>query len=202
MRKQLKIRIYNYQDGVKMLGPGIRFVIWTQGCQRKCKGCMTPLSRDLDGGILMDVDILAEMIVKSGREGITISGGEPFLQAHELCELISRIHEQADMGVIIYSGFTIDEIYSSDDKYKKKLLEFTDLLIDGPYIEEKNDGKNLRGSSNQRPIALTDRYSGFIDYYGSKKAEVEFFVKEDKVVMVGVPDRDIFNRFKNVFKEE
>ena len=198
----MEIRIYNYQDGVTKLGPGIRFILWTQGCARCCKGCMTPMSQDRDSGRIISVFDLADIIIQSGRDGLTISGGEPFLQAPALYELVNLIRAKRDIGIIVYTGYTLDEILQSKDLYMCRFLEQIDLLIDGPYIEELNDGMNLRGSSNQRAIALTARYESDVDGYGSKKAEVEFFMKEDKVLMVGVPDSNTLNRFKYAFKEE
>lgn len=198
----MEIRIYNYQDGVTKLGPGIRFILWTQGCARCCKGCMTPMSQDGDSGRIISVFDLADIIIQSGRDGLTISGGEPFLQAQALYELVNLIRAKRDIGIIVYTGYTLDEILQSKDLYMCRFLEQIDLLIDGPYIEELNDGMNLRGSSNQRAIALTARYESDVDGYGSKKAEVEFFMKEDKVLMVGVPDSNTLNRFKYAFKEE
>lgn len=198
----MEIRIYNYQDGVTKLGPGTRFVLWTQGCVRQCKGCMTPMSQDRDSGRIIRVCDLANIIIQSGRDGLTISGGEPFLQAEALCELVDLIRTKRDIGIIVYTGYTLDEIQQSKDSYMCRLLEQIDLLIDGPYIEGLNDGMNLRGSSNQRVIALTDRYELNVDEYGSKKAEFEIFMKEDKVLMVGVPDSNTLNRFKKAFKEE
>ena len=198
----MEIRIYNYQDGVTKLGPGIRFILWTQGCARCCKGCMTPMSQDRDSGRIISVFDLADIIIQSGRDGLTISGGEPFLQAQALYELVNLIRAKRDIGIIVYTGYTLDEILQSKDLYMCRFLEQIDLLIDGPYIEELNDGMNLRGSSNQRAIALTARYESDVDGYGSKKAEVELFMKGDKVLMVGVPDSNTLNRFKYAFKEE
>ncbi len=198
----MTIRVYNYQDGVTKLGPGTRFVLWTQGCERRCKGCMTPMSQDRDSGRVMKVCELANIIIQSGRSGLTISGGEPFLQAEALYELVNLVRAKRDIGIIVYTGYTLEEIQNSEDSYMCNLLGEIDLLIDGPYIEELNDGMNLRGSSNQRVIALTDRYKLDVDKYGSKKAEVELFLKEDRVVMVGVPDSNTLNRFKSAFREE
>lgn len=198
----MEIRIYNYQDGVTKLGPETRFCLWTQGCVRQCKGCMTPMSQDRDSGRIISVCDLANIIIQSGRDGLTISGGEPFLQAEALYELIKLIKAKRDIGIIVYTGYTLDEIQQSKDLYMCKFLEQIDLLIDGPYIEELNDGMNLRGSSNQRIIALTERYKSEVDKYGSQKAEVEIFMKEDKILLVGVPDSTTLNRFKSAFKEE
>lgn len=196
------MRIYNYQDGVKRLGPGTRFVLWTQGCLRKCERCMTPESQDVKGGKEISIENLAQKIISAKREGITISGGEPFLQPDDLCELIIRVRKIIDIGVIIYTGYTYEELINSKDSGKKKLLQLADLLIDGPYVDELNDGMNLRGSSNQRVITLTDRYAQNVWEYGSKKAEIEIFVKENKMVMVGVPTKNFLQKFKNIFAED
>lgn len=196
------MRIYNYQDGVKKLGPGIRFVLWTQGCPRSCVGCMTPASQDINGGKQISVEELSQIIINANREGITISGGEPFLQSDDLCELITLVKKSIDIGVIIYTGYTYEELVNSKDSGKKRLLELTDLLIDGPYVDELNDGMNLRGSSNQRVIALTDRYEQNVCEYGTKNAEIEIFMKENKMVMVGVPTKELLDKFKNVFEED
>ena len=199
----MEIRLYSSQDGVTKLGPGVRYVIWTQGCVRNCPGCMTPESQPLDQGTLQSVETVAKRIIQSGRNGITISGGEPFLQAEALCELISMIRKERDIGVIIYTGYTIEEIRAVNNVFFQKLLGMCDLIIDGAYIEELNDGKNLRGSSNQRAIALTDRYKEDANEYGTRPAEVEFFFKEDKISMVGVPSHDMLERIKkNTAKEE
>ena len=191
----MKIRLHNEQDGVTKLGPGTRYVIWTQGCRRSCKGCMTPESRSLTGGYLKDIQELADSIVSAGREGITISGGEPFLQAACLVRLIGLIREKRDTGVIIYTGFTLEELMESEDTSVHELLCACDLLIDGEYVEELNDGRNLRGSSNQRAIPLSDRYREYVDIYGSRPAEIEFFMKENSLSMVGVPSRELLRRF-------
>lgn len=193
----MNIRLYNIKDGITKLGPGLRFGIWTQGCMRHCHGCMTPDSQPLDKGYLMDIDELAVKIISSGRTGVTISGGEPFLQSKELTELIERIRKEVDLGVIIYTGFTYEELVQSNNDEFLKLLNKCDLLVDGAYEEALNDGKNLRGSSNQRAIPLTERYKEFSKEYGTKPAEVEFFFQEEKVSIVGVPSAEVLERFKN-----
>jgi anaerobic ribonucleoside-triphosphate reductase activating protein len=158
---------------------------------------MSPDSQSLDGGYLADTDALARQIIKSERTGLTISGGEPFIQAEQLAALINKVRETIDLGVIIYTGYTLEEIVTHKNKYYRQLLEQCDLLVDGAYEESLNDGKNLRGSSNQRVIPLTDRYEEFSKEFGTKPAEVEFFFQEDRISMVGVPSSEILERFKN-----
>lgn len=194
----MELRVFDIKTGITKLGPGVRFGIWTQGCHRRCPGCMSPNSQALDQGYLVDVDALSRQIVHSGRTGLTISGGEPFLQAEQLTALIDQVRKEVDLGVIIYTGYTIEELNSSENVYQKRLLNKSDLIIDGAYVEALNDGKNLRGSSNQRAILLTDRYRDFLKEFGTKPAEVEFFFQEEKITMVGVPSPELLEKFKTI----
>ena len=193
----MNIRLYDIIDGITVLGPGVRFGIWTQGCLRRCHGCMTPNSQSLDSGFLMDIDELATRIITSGRTEVTISGGEPFLQSTQLSELLEKVKKKVDLGVIIYTGYTFEQIIETNNKEYLKLLNDCDLIIDGAYIESLNDGKNLRGSSNQRAILITERYKDLIKEFGTKPAEVEFFFQEERISLVGVPSAEVLKRFKN-----
>jgi len=194
----MNIRLHAIRDGVSKLGPGIRFVVWTQGCPRQCPGCMTPESQPLDLGYEMEVESLAKKIILSERNGLTISGGEPFLQAEALTELIRQLKKKCDIGVIIYTGYTIEELRSSRDENYNNLIGECDLIIDGIYIESLNDGKNGRGSSNQRAIAITDRYVDYVSKFGTKDTEIEFFFSESSISMVGIPSQSMLERFKKV----
>lgn len=194
----MEIRLYDIRDTITKLGPGVRFGIWTQGCLRHCPGCMTPASQPLDQGYLMDVETLAKKILKTDRTELTISGGEPFLQSEQLSCLIDLLHKERDFGVIVYTGFTCEELIDSHNPSYRKLLDRCDLIVDGAYIQELNDGKNLRGSSNQRAIPLSERYTGFAKEVGTKPAEVEFFIQEEKICMVGVPSAAMLERFRNM----
>lgn len=202
MGRTMEIRLHDEQDGVGKLGPGIRYAVWTQGCMRRCPGCMSPESRNMSGGRMIDVEELAGRIIRSGREGITISGGEPFLQPAALSSLIDLVREKKDIGVIVYTGYTIEELERSEDRDIHDLLKRIDLLVDGEYIEELNDGKNLRGSSNQRAIPLSGRYLKEAERYGEKPAEVEFFMREETICMVGIPSKTLLERFKKRLPEK
>lgn len=94
----------------------------------------------------------------SDTEGITISGGEPFLQAEELATMIDGIKAKRDYGVIIYTGFLKEELDKKNENGVQRLLLHADILIDGHYIKELDDGKPYRGSSNQNIYLMTDRY--------------------------------------------
>ncbi|MBR4224273.1 MAG: radical SAM protein, partial [Oscillospiraceae bacterium] len=111
------------------LGSGKRFALWVQGCKKRCRGCIAPSLRDMDGGELMDEEELIQAIVSSDAEGITISGGEPFLQSAALVHILDGVRRRRDMGVICYTGMRYEDI--ADDP----LIGHIDLLIDGEYIE-------------------------------------------------------------------
>ena len=159
------------EKNVTVLGPYKRYGLWVSGCNRKCPGCISPESHDMKSGKAMNVNALAWEIYATDTEGITISGGEPFLQAEALTRLIRAVRKKRDVGVIIYTGFLLEELENTDDA--KELLKECDLLIDGPYIKELDDGKSLRGSSNQRVIPLTDRYLDKLHLYGQEGREVQ-----------------------------
>ncbi len=192
----MKIRLHDEKKNVRVLGPGKRYVIWLQGCKKSCPGCMSVESRALDGGYLENINRLAKRIIGSECQGLTVSGGEPFLQATALSKLIDEMKKYKDIGIIIYTGYTYEELCGMEDAAIRRVLEQTDLLIDGPYIEELNDGKFLRGSSNQRSWFLTDRYEDVKTDYGIRQSSVEFYFSSDKICMVGIPAKDIMSRIK------
>lgn len=134
-------------------GPGIRFVVFAQGCKHHCKGCHNPSTFDLNGGFAIEIDSIINEIKKNPLlKGVTFSGGEPFLQAEAFTELAKKCHELG-LDVISYTGYTFENLVSGFDTHPdwKSLLQNIDILIDGPFIEEK---KSLLlkfiGSSNQR----------------------------------------------------
>ena len=94
--------------------------------------------------------------------------------------------------------FTLEELQEADNPDYNLLLEQCDLLVDGPYIDELNDSKNLRGSSNQRAIPLTDRYAEYAKQIGTKPAEIEMFYEEEKIRIVGVPPKNMFKKVKQI----
>jgi anaerobic ribonucleoside-triphosphate reductase activating protein len=138
-------------------GPGVRYVVFTQGCRRGCKGCHNPGTHDERDGYFVETrDILARFDENPLLSGITLSGGEPFLQPGPLGLLAEQIKARGKT-VFTYTGYTFEELLllmledSARGPDVARLLSFTDTLIDGPYIEELKDLDLLfRGSSNQR----------------------------------------------------
>ena len=182
-----KIRVYMTAPSSTVLGPYNRFILWVQGCNKRCKGCIAKDAWDINGGEVVPVERLAEQIIaQEGIEGITISGGEPFLQQEALYGLIQKVREQKNIGVIIYTGMKYEEIKNT------ALANCADIVIDGEYIEELNDDKSLRGSSNQNVVCLTDRYRSVIDdYYGNQGRKIELVCDNGITRMIGVPSKGI-----------
>jgi len=152
------INIHSVINSSRVNGPGDRFVIWTQGCRKGCKNCYNPETWSHYRNNLIPIDEIFESIKKSSATGVTISGGDPFEQPEELFYLLTKI-KQLDLsdGVIVFTGFTIDEIRVREELNKS--LDYIDVLIDGLYIEEKRISSGLAGSSNQEFYFLTDKIS-------------------------------------------
>jgi len=133
-------------------GPGLRLTVFTQGCINNCKGCHNPDTRNLDGGKIVSTDyILQEFFKNPLLDGITFSGGEPLLQVSPL-SIIAKEIKKNNFNVVVYTGYIWENIIKDIDKYID-LLQYTDIIIDGPFIEElKSYNLNFKGSKNQRII--------------------------------------------------
>ena len=146
-----KIRVAGIVEESIVDGPGIRLVVFTQGCKHKCKGCHNPESHSFTGGYLMEIEeILQEIKSNPLLDGLTLSGGEPFEQ-WEACSELAKEVKKLGLNVVTYTGYTFEEILKNDG-FKKLLLQ-TDTLIDGKFeIDEKSLLLQFRGSKNQRII--------------------------------------------------
>ncbi|MBT0826764.1 anaerobic ribonucleoside-triphosphate reductase activating protein [Campylobacter lari] len=132
-------------------GYGLRYVIFTQGCHHHCKGCHNPQTHDFNKGYLQDLASLHDEICKNPLlQGVTFSGGEPFMQAKNLSILAKHI-KTLGLDLTIYTGFTYEELL--EEKSKKELLILADVLVDGKFILEQKDlSLKFKGSKNQRVI--------------------------------------------------
>lgn len=153
--------IYKIIKNTTVEGPGVRFCIWVQGCKKRCKGCWAKETWAFDVGTKYSVEQLFDLILleKENIEGITFLGGEPFEQAVELAKLAKKVHE-IGLSVVCFSGYTYDELKLKKSESVDLLLKYTDLLVDGEFDQAKFDlSRPWVGSSNQRYIFLTDKYS-------------------------------------------
>ena len=134
-------------------GPGLRFAIFTQGCPHKCPGCHNPETHDPSGGYTVCTEaLLARLQHNPLLSGVTFSGGEPFAQVAPLADL-ARAVRSLGKTVVVYTGYTVEQLraMSAKDEEIGELLELTDMLVDGPYVQSLRDADLLhRGSANQR----------------------------------------------------
>jgi anaerobic ribonucleoside-triphosphate reductase activating protein len=143
-------------------GPGRRFALWFQGCPLRCPGCCNPEMLPFNGGVLMPPAAVVEQVRRAasenGIEGITLMGGEPIAHAASAATL-ARETQTMGLSVMVFSGYTLDEIRLMPDPAVADLLAHTDILVDGPYIRELPETRRRWiGSSNQQIHFLTDRY--------------------------------------------
>jgi anaerobic ribonucleoside-triphosphate reductase activating protein len=138
-------------------GPGLRLAIFLQGCPRKCPGCHNPKSQPFDGGTQISVPEIIELYNGNPLlDGVTFSGGEPFSQVIELIPIANHVYTKGGT-VWCYTGYTFEELLKmdleADNDHISELLIRTDILVDGPFIQELRDlNLKFRGSSNQRII--------------------------------------------------
>lgn len=198
------LRVARKIEKCKVLGPGNRAVIWFHGCSRNCDGCIAKtmnLSNDYDN---ISADDLYKWISScKDIEGVSISGGEPLEQnLEDLVLFLSLVKSDSrNLSIILFSGFTYDEIIKSS---KKSLLPFIDILIDGIYKKELNDNIGLRGSSNQVIYFLTERYKPIKESffkYDCRNIEVGITLN-NTVTINGIPKVGFIENLKHSLKKE
>jgi anaerobic ribonucleoside-triphosphate reductase activating protein len=143
-------------------GPGRRFALWFQGCPLRCPGCCNPAMLPFEGGQAVRVGTLIEEIraarERSVIEGITLLGGEPMAHAWGAAILAHAVR-RLGLSVMVFSGYTLEEIHARGDPDEHALLAWTDLLVDGPYRRDLPETRRRWiGSANQRVHCLTGRY--------------------------------------------
>lgn len=192
------LQISHYLTHSTVNGPGKRFTIWLQGCDFNCKGCFNPELQPHHGGEEHTPEEIFDLIMasKATINGVTFSGGEPFLQAKALLPL-AKLLKSAEINLLIYTGYKLQELIDSQDKDKRDLLDLVDILIDGRYEENMPATSIYAGSGNQhiyvfnpsRPeeteIEITGHFTEVLISPGGN------------IFMTGFPDHYLQNILKN-----
>ncbi|MGH9847131.1 MAG: 4Fe-4S single cluster domain-containing protein [Blastocatellia bacterium] len=178
------LRLHAFIPFSRANGPGARAVIWTQGCTLNCPGCFNPETHSFTGGEKVSADDLFIRIAEldDSIEGITISGGEPLQQLRPLVALLRRVREETDLSVLVFTGYTWDEIRRMPEA--DALFAQVDALIAGRYDHTQRLARNLRGSANKTVHFLSDRYT-MDDLQAVLPAEV-IITAEGEVVISGI----------------
>jgi len=169
-------------------GPGLRAVVWVQGCRRRCPGCFNPDFQPFAGGLQTSVpDLAARLLADPHTEGVTFSGGEPFAQAASLAWLAQDL-QRAGKGVLVFTGHERRRLENTRRADWRALLGACDLVVAGPYRQDLSQPHPLLASANQELVFLTDRYRG-VDL-GPARRRAEYHIGPDGAVAVtGFPNQ-------------
>ena len=131
----------------------MRYALFTQGCPRACPGCHNPQTHDPKGGFETTTEeILKEIDSNPLLDGVTFSGGDPFMQPKPLVELAKELKKR-NLNVITYTGYRWEELVDANDPDWNALIQASDVIVDGPFVQSLHDWKlKYTGSSNQRII--------------------------------------------------
>ena len=147
--KNIRLRVLDIVAGTSVDGPGLRTSIYLAGCDHACPGCHNPESWAHDGGREMSVAEIMDT-VRENDFNVTFSGGDPLYQAEGVAALAGAV-KRAGYTLWCYTGFTYEHVAAAPRF--APLMEFVDVLVDGPFIESMRDTALLfRGSSNQRHV--------------------------------------------------
>lgn len=153
------MRLLNLYKETISDGPGLRCSLYLSGCSHACPGCHNPESWDPKGGIEL-TDTMLSLIISDIKanpllDGITLSGGDPFFNPHELLSLVRRLKEETALDIWCYTGYTIE--YLLRQSIAREALQYIDTLVDGPFVLALRDPTLFFiGSSNQRILRVSD----------------------------------------------
>ena len=183
--------------GTRSLGPGLRSVVWVQGCPFSCANCIAPDWIPQRRATEMTAAELADrLLADPAVTGFTFSGGEPMTQAAGLAEVIRVARRQRGLSLICFTGYRLGELRRCPPgPGVAGLLAETDVLIDGRYVAARNDNRGLRGSSNQQIHHLTDRLAALSGEFEAGPRRSEIRLQHRSALLVGVPASAVAEAF-------
>jgi anaerobic ribonucleoside-triphosphate reductase activating protein len=205
MNKQstLTLNIAEIWPATRALGPGLRAVVWVQGCPFHCPGCISPeWTPDIPAKQFHPEELAYRIFSQTPDiDGITISGGEPMAQALALAAFVRYAHQIKRINIISFTGYKYEDLcHYPANSGVQQYLEQLDVLIDGPYVENLNDNKGMRGSSNQRIIHISNRLKHYNFTESHRRVEIQ--VQDEYVMMIGVPPTGILDKLRSIFDKK
>ena len=192
----LQLNIASTIDSTESEGIGDRFAIWTQGCGFKCPGCCNPHLWSNKGGNLLTVGqlwdkIQAAKVKYPKNSGITFIGGEPLEQADGVAE-ICKLAQKNGMSVMIFTGFILEDL----QKMNSPILPYTDVLVDGLYVESlRTTTRRFIGSTNQKMHFLTNFYSPDDPRWFEPNSAEIIYNSNKQIQVVGFPFDSVLETF-------
>lgn len=183
--------------GTEALGPGLRSVLWVQGCPFDCAGCMSPeWIPDRPARQAEPAALVAELLSDPRVDGLTFSGGEPMRQAAGLAEVARLARREREVSVICFTGYRLERLRAAPPSPGvPALLAAVDVLIDGRYVAALDDGRGLRGSTNQRIHHLTRRLADCGYDFAHRPRTAEIAISGPEALLVGVPPNGLLAAF-------
>lgn len=186
---------------IHSLGINTRIGIWTLGCFRSCYNCSNPELQYADKSKELSIETIMEILKQFDFQGVTISGGEPFLQIHELYKLVKAIIEEIKIDdILVFTGYTIEELKEMHDVEVDYILSHIAVLVDGPYIEEKHTEKPLQGSENQRVMIINKKYEKDYLAYLEKEKTFDIIQDEEYTHFIGIPIKNYKEQYRLFLK--
>ncbi len=180
-------KLNRIQYPVYNLGRGKRIAIWVQGCSLFCDACISETLQKKNGGKNIKIESLVNEIASIEHDflGITITGGEPFLQYEQLIAFCAFVKQKTDLEIYVFSGYTLEELFL---KFPDKLfLKYVNYLMDGRYEKDNHDNENVRGSTNQNLYKFeNDNAVLQKNYFNSDKFSINLN-KDNQVYLSGIP---------------
>lgn len=183
--------------GTRALGPGLRSAVWVQGCPFSCPGCMAPeWIPDRTARLVTPAELAAELLADARVTGLTLSGGEPMVQAAALAETVARARAERDLSVLCFTGYRLERLRRDPPGPDvPRLLACVDVLVDGRYVAALNDGRGLRGSRNQRVHRLNARAEEDGYDFEARPRDAEIALQGPSALLVGVPPPGLLEAF-------
>jgi anaerobic ribonucleoside-triphosphate reductase activating protein len=178
------------QYPVYNLGPGRRIGIWVQGCSLGCAGCVNQtLWNKKKGKSIGVLDVFNWLVSLEGEfDGITVSGGEPFEQYEQLIAFLHLVKTKTRLDTFCFSGYYLDEL---NEKFPDRLFcRYLDFLIDGRYVADAHENKNVKGSANQTFYQFIDGVPVKQNDYVSANKWSLYVDEDSQIHMAGVPKRN------------
>jgi anaerobic ribonucleoside-triphosphate reductase activating protein len=184
MPKESLINIWTVQQKNYVNGAGCRFVIWVQGCHLACEGCWNEHTWDFDKKNLISVDkLFAQIASIQNLDGVTFSGGEPFVQAKSLTQLAARIKNELNLTLQIFTGFELEELTKP---YQKTLLSLADVVVAGRFDSSKPN-------NNQKVYQLAEEKWTF------NNTDVEIEIDNDgTIILTGYPANALIKEIEEI----
>jgi anaerobic ribonucleoside-triphosphate reductase activating protein len=176
------LQVGAFEPRSRVNGPGVRAVVWVQGCGQRCPGCFNPGFLPREGGRRVGVGEVTGWIVAANRsadgpiEGVTFSGGEPLDQAEPLAA-VARAARTLGLGILVFTGYSRAELEEGREPVWRELIQCCDLLVAGPYAQDRPGAHSLLASGNQELIHVTDRYRGALG--SGLRKQTEFRIAAD-----------------------